>query len=395
MTQDEPSRPAPEAGQRRVAAAVRDPKGAAPPRTADEAGPGSFPSVAGPVLSQADLDPVLRDAVRACLAGLPAQAPAAVAVSGGADSSMLAVYAAHVAREQGRELHLLHVHHGLQADADEWAERVQALAGLLGAPLASLCVAVDTGDGTGVEAAARTARYAALSAQARGIGAAAVLLAHHRHDQAETVLLRLLRGAGPSGMAAMAAETWHEGARYLRPWLDIGRGAVLAAAQRWADRTGWHPVADPTNQDPRYTRAAVRTMLAPVLDVRWPGWRDILARHARQATEAAGILDEVARADFARLEPAPDDRSFALAPWRELAAPHQTLVLRHWFARNGVRMPTEARLAELARQLRQLHALGHDRQMLFEHGPVRVRCVRGRVLLEPRPAGRGRAPRAR
>src|SRR5690606_22444570 len=114
------------------------------------------------------------------------------------------VYAAHVGREQGREVRLVHVHHGLQADADGWAERVAALAGLLDAPLASLRVAVDTADGSGVEAAARTARYAALSGQAREIGAAAVLLAHHRHDQAETVLLRLLRGAGPSGMGAMA-----------------------------------------------------------------------------------------------------------------------------------------------------------------------------------------------
>lgn len=348
-------------------------------------------SSAVPVLSGADLDPVLRDAVRACLAGLPAQAPVAVAVSGGADSSMLAVYAVHVGREQGRAVRLVHVHHGLQAAADEWAGRVAALAGLLDAPLADLRVAVDTADGSGVEAAARTARYAALSRHARETGVAAVLLAHHRHDQAETVLLRLLRGAGPTGMGAMAAETRHDDVRYLRPWLDIGRGAILAAAQRWTERTGWQPVADPTNQDPRYTRAAVRTLLAPVLDMRWPGWRDILARHARQAAEAAGILEEVAQADFQRLDPSEDGKSFALAPWRELAPPHQTLVLRHWLARNGARMPTEARLAELVRQLRQLHALGHDRQMLFEHGTVRVRCVRGRVLLEPRPAKRGRA----
>ena len=344
----------------------------------------------GPVSFQRD--PVLLEAVRACLAGLPAQAPVAVAVSGGADSSMLAVHAAGVAQEQGRPLHLLHVHHGLQAGADDWAARVQVLADLLQLPLATVRVTVETGGGSGVEAAARHARYAALSALAAERNAGVVLLAHHRNDQAETVLLRLLRGAGPSGMAAIPGESEREGVRYLRPWLDMNRATILSAAQRWKDQTGWEPVADPSNHDPRYTRAAVRTMLAPVLDLRWPGWRDILARHARQAAEAAGILEEVARADFDRLDPAPDGRSFALAPWRELAPPHQTLVLRHWLARNGSRMPTEARLAELVRQLRQLHALGHDRQMLFEHGPMRVRCVRGRVLLEARPAGRARAP---
>lgn len=363
-----------------------------------------------PIAFPLPADPALADAVRQALAGLPAGAPVAVAVSGGADSAMLAVHVAHAvaaARErggagrsvamqvqdvdaamtggqEGGSLRLFHVHHGLQEAADGWADQVSSLARLLDVPLDIVRVAVDTGAGLGVEAAAREARYAALADLARRHDAKAVLLAHHRHDQAETLLLRLLRGTGPSGMAGMARDMARGGVRYLRPWLDVDRGAILAAARRWAEATGWQVVADPTNEDARYGRGAVRTLLAPVLDARWPGWRDSLARHARQAAEAAAILDEVARRDFAGLEPSEDGRSFGLAAWRRLAPAHQTLVLRYWFDRHGARMPTEARLAELVRQLRQLHALGHDRQLLVGHGAVQVRCVRGRVILEPR-----------
>jgi len=331
-----------------------------------------------------DVDFRLNEAVRAALVGVCASDPLAVAVSGGADSAMLAVHAAHVARVQGRALRLFHVHHGLFDAADDWADQVAALADLLNLPLDLVRVSIDTGTGLGLEAAAREARYAALAGLAQRHGTTAILLAHHRHDQAETLLLRLLRGTGPGGMTGMASQTWRDGVRYLRPWLDADRRLILTQAGRWADATGWHAVVDPSNEDPRYARGAVRTLLAPALDERWPGWRDNLARHARQAADMALILDEVAQADFAVLEPSSDGRSFGLAAWRRLAPAHQALALRYWFGRHGVRMPTEAKLAELMRQLRQLHALGHDRQMLVEHGAVQVRCVRGRVALEPR-----------
>lgn len=208
---------------------------------------------------------------------------------------------------------LLHVHHGLQAAADGWRDRVEDLAGLLAAPLRQARVEVDAAGGKGIEAAARDARYAALARLAHEEGIGLVLLAHHRNDQAETVLLRLLRGTGLAGMAAMAPLKSRDGLSYLRPWLDQDRATILRAAQAFAGATGWQPVQDPTNADPRYTRAALRELLAPVLDARWPGWRAIVARHARHMAEANEILDEVARADFAALEPDADGASFR---WR-------------------------------------------------------------------------------
>jgi len=318
----------------------------------------------------------LRDTLSS--AGLDtAGTPIAVALSGGADSAMLAVSVAGL----GVNVRLFHVHHGLQDDADGWAAQVRRLAALLDLPVDVARVSVATDTGLGIEAAARAARYQALNGLAREYGVAAVLLAHHQGDQAETVLLRLLRGTGLAGMAGMAREVVKDGVRYLRPWLDVDRREILAQAERWAQATGWRAVDDPSNHDARYGRGALRTQVAPALGARWPGWRVALARHARLAAESAALLDEVAQADFAGLSPSDDARSFSLAAWRALAPAHQTLVLRYWLTRHGVAMPTEAKLAELTRQLRQLHALGHDRQMGVAHAGVQIRCVRGRVVL--------------
>lgn len=327
----------------------------------------------------------LAAALRQALTALPERPRRiAVAFSGGADSAMLAVHAAAVAPALGIEVVLFHVHHGLQAQADAWARHGQDLATRLALPLHEARVQVEPAAGKGIEAAARDARYAALAGLARQYGVHHILLAHHRNDQAETVLLRLLRGTGLAGMAAMAPVAQRDGVTYLRPWLERDRSEILGAANDLEAAIGWRAVQDPTNADPRYTRAALRELLAPVLDARWPGWRAIVARHARHMAEAAEILDEVAAEDFARLDPSPDGVSFSLQAWRGLSPARQAHVLRHWLARNGARMPTDARMADLLRQLRGLHSLGHDRQLRVEQAGHVVRCHRGRVWVEPR-----------
>jgi len=308
----------------------------------------------------------------------------AVATSGGADSAMLAAHAAAIARAHNTELILLHVHHGLQAAADGWADHVQSLGRILNVPVATAHAQVDANTGLGIEAAARDARYASLTQLARQHALEHVLLAHHQNDQAETVLLRLLRGTGPEGMAAMAPRMLRDGITYHRPWLQQSRARILQAAESFAQQYDWHAVQDPTNADPRYTRAAVRELLTPILDTRWPGWQSRLASHARHAAETSTILDEVAQNDLATLEPSLDGHSFSLAQWRTLSPARQSLVLRHWLQQNGARMPTEARLTDLLRQLRQLHSLGHDRQMQVAHAQHIIRCHRGRVWIEKR-----------
>lgn len=306
----------------------------------------------------------------------------AVALSGGADSAMMAVHAAMYARRHALPLHFLHIHHGLQHAAEQWRARTHDLAHLLGVPCHSLRVQVGPTAGDGIEAAARDARYRGLAQLAGMVGARHVLLAHHRNDQAETVLLRLLRGAGPTGLAAMAPVAERDGLVYLRPWLDVERAAILEQAGVFYEQSGWQAVQDPTNNDDKYTRAAVRERLAPELDARWPGWRGNLARQARLSGEVAQVLDEVAAQDFQGLEPQDGGSSFALECWRRLSPARQALALRYWLSLAGLRMPTEARLNDIMRQLRGLHAQGHDRQMRVKHGGVFICCVRGRVLLD-------------
>ncbi|NYT63161.1 tRNA lysidine(34) synthetase TilS [Alcaligenaceae bacterium] len=306
----------------------------------------------------------------------------AVALSGGADSAMMAVYAAIFARRVGLELHFFHVHHGLQAPAELWQAHVHDLARWLNIACHSRMVSVDTTTGAGIESAARDARYAAFKQMADQTGVRHIVLAHHQNDQAETVLLRLLRGSGPGGLAAMAGCVQRQGLTYLRPWLDIERAAILQQADLFFQVSGWAPVHDPTNSDDKYTRAAVRERLVPELNQRWPGWQVNVARHARLSAQMQSVLDEVAVQDMAGLDPGTDGCSFSLAGWRTLSVARQALVLRHWLSQQGLLMPTEARLQDFMRQLRGLHAMGHDRQMQVKHGSAWIRCTKGRIWLD-------------
>jgi tRNA(Ile)-lysidine synthase len=293
----------------------------------------------------------------------------------------MAIAAARVCQASGRPLHFFHIHHGLFAEADAWVEHVHTLAQSLHTPLHVEYVTVTQDSGLGIEGAARESRYAALFAMAAQHQTQALLLAHHRQDQAETVLLRLLRGAGVQGLAAMQADTERQGLKMLRPFLDIDRADLLAFVSAFTQQTGWSPIQDPSNTDPKYARGAFRSRLIPVLQTHWPAWQQTLTRHARQAAETVEILDEVAAADLACLETDPGDKSFSLKRWRELSHPRQALVLRYWLQQQGVAMPGDRRLADLLRQLRQLHALGHDRDLLWQHGQIELRCRQGRVLL--------------
>ena len=319
--------------------------------------------------------------LKTALSALAPQAPVAVALSGGADSVALALVAAEHCASTPRPLYFFHVHHGLTSQADGWVAHLQKFSQELNIPLHVRHVQVDLAAGLGVEGAARDARYTALAQLCLEHDVAALLLAHHRQDQAETVLLRLLRGTGVSGLAAMRAEAQRGGMRLLRPWLEVERVELLAVAQAYEQRTGWAAVQDPSNTDPKYARGALRSALAPVLNTHWPAWCQTLVRHAKQASEANEVLAEVAALDLAALDVKPEDQSFSLLAWRSLSAARQALVVRYWLQKQGVAMPGERRLADLLRQLRQLHALGHDRELLWQHGAVAVRCKQGRVVL--------------
>ena len=328
--------------------------------------------------------PVLFEPLFSTLSGI-ADREVAIGVSGGADSAMLLVCASLIAPILGKTIHAVHIHHGLQAAANDWARHTAELACDLGVACHILSVLVPGDTGKGTEAAARQARYLAYQRWATQFACPHFLLAHHRDDQAETVLLRLLRGAGVQGMAGMVEQARRGQLHLHRPWLTVPRAAILAAARDYEVRTGWAAVQDPSNTDPKYTRSAVRALLSPILDARWPQWQGNLLRHAQIMQESSLLLADLGNIDLAACDLAADGSRFSLRAWRLLPAHRQANALRQWLAVNRIAMPTQARLTQWVRQLREVHALGHDRNIMLKHQACHIRCRQGWVILQPDP----------
>ena len=232
-----------------------------------------------------------------------------VACSGGADSLALAATTAFVASRLGLRCGLVTVDHDLQAGSAERASAVAEWAGTAGFSVAEVATVSVAGLPGGPEAAARSARYAALSEAADRLGASAVLLGHTRDDQAETVLLALARGAGPRGLSGMP---YRRGV-FLRPLLDVARADTRKACAA----LGLSPWEDPHNSDPAYARSRVRGQALPALiEALGPAVVDNLARTASQLAADNEALDELALAALAQARvpaPAPSASEAALS----------------------------------------------------------------------------------
>jgi tRNA(Ile)-lysidine synthase len=249
----------------------------------------------------------------------------AVACSGGRDSVALLHATLEAARALGASVVALHVHHGLMADADRWASEVEALCERWNAGFACERLQGAPPAGESIEAWARRERSLALARLARDAGATIVLLGHHLHDQAETVLLQALRSAGPAGLAAMPRVVERDGLTWARPW--IGRtGAEIDA---YVAPLGIDVATDPSNADPRFARSRLRRDVMPALRRAFPEADVALAAVARRAGEARALQDEVAAEDLRRLG-AGD--ALPLAAWRSLSMARRTNALRAWLA---------------------------------------------------------------
>jgi len=253
-----------------------------------------------------------------------------IAFSGGLDSTVLLHLLAALAKTATLPpLSAVHVHHGLQAFADAWPSHCQVVCDSLGVPLRIMRVQVQPG--ASLERAARDARYQAF---AEVVGAGEVLLTgQHRDDQAETLLFRLLRGAGLRGLAAMPAHRPLAAGHLVRPLLDVSRVELEAYAHE--HQLKW--IEDPSNADPRFSRNYLRHRVLPALTERWPQAVPGLARTAEHLSEAQGLLDELAVLDLhAADQPSAFPwlalPSLALAPMRELSDARQRNALRHWLA---------------------------------------------------------------
>lgn len=253
-----------------------------------------------------------------------------VAFSGGLDSTVLLHVLAHLARQHSLPpLNAIHIHHGLQTAADSWPAHCLAVCDALGVPLQIIHVQVEPGPS--LERAAREARYAAFAGV---LGAGELLLTgQHQDDQAETVLFRLLRGAGVLGLTSMRAQRELGKGVLARPLLAVPR----AELERYARRHDLRWVQDPSNDDDHHARNFLRNQVMPLLARRWPQAGASMARTAAHLSEAQALLDELADQD---LRDAQATTAYAwlglpvlaLAPLARLSGPRQRNALRHWLA---------------------------------------------------------------
>ena len=260
-----------------------------------------------------------------------------VGLSGGADSACLLSALAELGN---RPLRAVHVDHGLQAASAALRASSSALCERLQIPLTVVEVTVEAA-GESVEAAARDARYRAFALNlAPG---ECLLTAHHAEDQAETVLLQLLRGAGIKGLSAMPMVRSLAGGWHLRPLLPFTRRDLLA----YAEAHGVQAHEDPMNRDLRFDRAFLRSEIWPALIERWPGAAAALGRAARHAADAQELLEHAADAALFHLR---DGRALSVTGLRALTERERINVLRRWLGQAGIGPPPTARLEEGLRQ---------------------------------------------
>ena len=319
----------------------------------------------------AALAPRLTEGTRVC-----------IALSGGRDSVALLHALVDLRSKQWPRLRLsaLHVHHGLSPQADAWAAFCAQLCLEHTIPLRCERVTVARDAPAGLEAAARQARYAAFVA----CDTDWLLLAHHRDDQAETLLLNLLRGAGAHGLSAMPEDRplATRAPRLLRPLLHTSRAAI----DDWLAARGARWIEDESNDETALRRNFLRHEVLPVIGQQVADPGRMLARAAGHLAEMASLADEVAASDA---DGVVDGRSLCLAAFGRLSPQRRSNLLRHFLRLHGLRMPDARYLAEILRQLREASLLAMPD---FEIDGWRLQVTRGRLWLVPRSAASADCP---
>lgn len=296
-----------------------------------------------------------------------------VAYSGGLDSTVLltALADGRGQRPVGA-LRAIHVDHGLHADAPAWAEACAARCAQLRVPLDVLHVDARPRRGESPEARARELRYAALSA---ALAPGEMLLtAHHADDQLETLMIQMLRGAGPAGLAAMPRRAAFGPGVHVRPLLPFTRAALAA----WARERGLRDwVEDPANAIPAFARNHLRREVLPAVRAHWPAAAAAAARTARHCAEAAGLLDDLAAQDATGCVAA---EALVVAAMQELSSARRRNLVRWQCARLGLATPDERRLGSL---LEQVFGADEDRQPEVRWPGVVARREAGKLWLLP------------
>lgn len=303
----------------------------------------------------------------------------AAAYSGGLDSAVLLHLCARYTGQDHSSLMAFHVHHGISPNADQWVLHSQNRCIELAVPFDAAYVKLESTQQSGVEATARNKRYAALGQLCGHHRIDVLLTAHHQDDQAETMLLQLLRGSGVAGLRGM--QQCHQASELLgneslllaRPLLDFSR----AELEQYARENQLVHIEDESNTDLRYARNALRLQIMPVLAHHFPGFQSRFARTALHAQSSLELIEQLAQQDY---ESCRVDSSAQLDAQRLQILPDARIdnVLRYWIAMHHVQMPSSARLAEMRKQL--LHAKD-DAQVCVRHGIIEVHRYRQQLAI--------------
>lgn len=313
----------------------------------------------------------------------------AVAYSGGRDSTALLHATLAEAALLGVDVLALHVHHGLSPNADAWLAHCEDQCRRWSRwhpnlQLVSHRLTTRPAQGESVEAWARQARYRALREMALGQQVDVVLLAHHRRDQAETLLLQALRGAGPAGLSGMPRRALRDGIEWQRPWLQQPREAIDAYVRRHRLKH----IDDESNEDTRFARNRLRHEVWPSLAKAFPHAEAALSTAADWAQEASAALEELARIDLVRVAvEAPSGLAIGLAlgPWLELSVPRRSNVLRAWLK---ARLGAPAAASLVTRLMTELPAVRSARWSVASGELQLHKAVLQHRASQPQPASR-------
>ncbi len=262
-----------------------------------------------------------------------------IAYSGGLDSHVLLNTAVHWRRQHPRaSVRAIYIDHGLQAPSADWALHCEAVCEAAGVLFSNIKVDVPVGNDQSPEEAARKARYLALEQHLEA--GECLLTAHHADDQAETLMLQLMRGAGVRGLAAMPERRSMGEGFHLRPFLDVTRATLLRVAQHWKLR--W--VEDPSNLENRYSRNLLRNSIMPLLKERWPATAVNLSRSASHCAEAAELNRQLAKMD---LDQSVCDKTLPVELLSGLSWLRRKNALRYWIEHHGFQPPSTAQLERI------------------------------------------------
>ncbi|MES2071533.1 MAG: tRNA lysidine(34) synthetase TilS [Pseudomonadota bacterium] len=305
----------------------------------------------------------------------------AIAYSGGLDSSVLLRLAQNFCASRGLKLFAFHVHHGISPNADSWSSHCQFEAEKAGICFDVRNVQIDPAAKDGIEASARTERYRALGAMCQAHQVQLILTAHHQNDQAETLLLQLLRGSGVAGLSGM--DQYNTAPKLLgtdaviiaRPLLDVTRHSLL----EYSTSKAIAYAEDESNADHKYARNALRLQVMPILSEISPGFTERLARSAQHAQSAHRMLLELAQQDLQHCQSG-SDGGLDIDKMQGYSDDRIDNLMRYWLSTTGVRMPSTARLAEMRKQLFAARA---DARITVAHEQLGIHRYENRIYAAP------------